>query len=120
MNPTLKIFVTVGIAIVALAALAASQIGFKYASGAQNFKITILWFLAAGVAGTISMVLYTILLRFVPLSIGYAVLFGLGFVLVQVVAAKLILKEQISVIQWFGGAVMVAGILMIAFGGQKG
>jgi len=120
MNPTLKIFMTAGIAVVALVALAASQIGFKYASGAQNFKTTILWFLAAGVAGTISMVLYTILLRFVPLSVGYAVLFGLGFVLIQVVAAKLILKESISLVQWLGGAVMVAGILMIAFGAQKG
>jgi len=106
-----------GVGLVALAALAASQIGFKYASGAQNLKSTVLWFLGAGVAGTVSMVLYTWLLRHLPLHVGYAALFGLGFVVVQVVAAKLILKEAVSPLQWIGGAVMVAGIFMIAFGG---
>lgn len=120
MNPTLKIVMIVGIGLVALAALAASQIGFKYASGASGLKSTLLWFLGAGVAGTVSMLLYTFILRYIPLHVGYAILFGLGFVVVQVVAARLILKESVSVLQWIGGAVVVAGILMVAFGGTKG
>jgi len=120
MNATLKIALMVGVGAVAIAALAASQIGFKYASGAQGVKATILWFAVAGVAGTVSMIFYTLLLRYVPLHVGYAVLFGLGFVVVQVVAAKFILKEPVSLIQWIGGALMVAGIALIAFGGARG
>lgn len=137
MNPTLKIVMIAGIALFSLAALVASQIGFKYASGAmEEHRMTkasrnsdnvllnkiklkiLLWFVFAGVTGTLSMLLYTLLLRYVPLHVGYALLYGLGFVLIQVVAAKLILKEPVSLLQWLGGAVMVAGIFMIAFGGH--
>jgi multidrug transporter EmrE-like cation transporter len=138
MKTSVKILLIVGLAVVALAALVASQIGFKYASGAMEehrmakasrnsdnalnkikFKI-LLWFVFAGVTGTLSMVVYTLLLRYIPLYVGYALLYGLGFVLIQVVAAKFILKEGVSLLQWLGGAVMVAGIAMIAFGGAKG
>lgn len=120
MNATLKILLMIGIGIVALATLAASQIGFKYAAGAGSMKSTILWFLGAGVAGTVSMVLYTVFLKYVPLHVGYALLFGLGFVVVQVVAARFILKEQVSMLQWIGAAVVVAGIVLIAVGAAKG
>lgn len=138
MNPTLKILMIAGIAALSLASLVASQIGFKYASNAMEehrlqkastdsdtaslnkikFKI-LLWFVFAGVTGTVSMLLYTLLLRYIPLHVGYALLYGLGFVLIQVVAAKFILKEPVSIVQWLGGAVMVAGIMMIAFGGTR-
>jgi multidrug transporter EmrE-like cation transporter len=138
MNTSFKILLIVGLAVVALAALVASQIGFKYASGAmEEHRVTkasgdsnnvlnkikfriLLWFVFAGVTGTLSMILYTLLLRYIPLYVGYALLYGLGFVLIQVVAAKLILKEPVSLLQWLGGAVMVAGIAMIAFGGARG
>ncbi|GEM_PF-5857215 len=120
MNTSVKILATIGLAVAALLTLTASQIGFKYASGADGLKNTILWLVGAGVAGTVSMLLYTLLLKHIPLHVGYAILYGLGFVLIQVVAAKFILKEPVSLMQWIGGAVMVAGIAMVAFGGKTG
>ena len=117
MAHTGKIIWTVILATLVVVIHAAGQIGFKQASSAQTLKWAVIWFLGAGAVGTIAMILYVFLLRLVPVYVGYAVNYGLGLVLVQLVISKFIFKESVSPLQWIGGAVVVLGIVMLLLGG---
>lgn len=112
-----KIIWTVILAALVVVIHAAGQIGFKQASNAQNIKWAVIWFLGGGAVGTVAMILYVILLRFVPVYVAYAVNYGLGLVLVQLVISKFIFKEPVTPLQWIGGAVVVIGIVMLSLGG---
>jgi len=66
-----------------------------------------------GFAGVLA---FTFLLKFVPLHLAYGILTGAGFVMVQVVAARLFFHERITDIQWLGVALVALGIFLIALG----
>ncbi|NLI99289.1 EamA family transporter [bacterium] len=114
-----KIIWTVVLAALVVVIHAAGQIGFKQASNAQNLKWAIVWFLGGGAVGTIAMILYVVLLRYIPVYMAYAINYGLGLVLVQLVISKFIFKEPVTVLQWIGGAVVVIGIAMLSLGAAK-
>lgn len=114
-----KIIWTVVLAALVVVIHAAGQIGFKQASNAQNLKWAAVWFLGGGAVGTIAMILYVVLLRYIPVYMAYAINYGLGLVLVQLVISKFIFKEPVTVLQWIGGAVVVIGIAMLSLGAAK-
>lgn len=114
-----KIIWTVVLAALVVVIHATGQIGFKQASNAQNLKWAIVWFLGGGAVGTIAMILYVVLLRYIPVYMAYAINYGLGLVLVQLVISKFIFKEPVTVLQWIGGAVVVIGIAMLSLGAAK-
>ncbi|MGQ9681789.1 MAG: hypothetical protein ACUVX9_04545 [Anaerolineae bacterium] len=53
-----------------------------------------------------------------PLKLGYGLTASLGFVLVQVVGARIIFHEPISSYQWLAVAFTVLGISLIGMGKQ--
>jgi len=45
---------------------------------------------------------------------------GIGFILVQVIAARLVFHETVTRGHWFGVALIVGGIILISFGQTHG
>ena len=66
----------------------------------------------ANLAGFLTVVSLTVLLRFVPLSIAYPVTTGLAVNGVQVVAAFALFREPIVARTWLGTALIVLGLAL--------
>jgi multidrug transporter EmrE-like cation transporter len=75
------------------------------------------WQVVGNVAGFISVLTITGLLRFLPLSVVFPVSTGLAIIGIQIVAAQFLFHENISSTQWAGTLLVVAGIALI--GGRR-
>jgi multidrug transporter EmrE-like cation transporter len=109
------------IAILSLAVIActaASNVSFKWSALSPALKGFLWWQLVGNLAGFMSVLSFTFLLRFIPLYLAYAVTAGLGFISVQVFGAHLIFHEAITATQWFGIALITTGIIVVSLGGK--
>jgi len=86
---------------------------FKQSASSSNWRGFLTWQVVGNLAGFITVLTLTGLLRYIPLHIAYSVVTGLAVVGVQVVAAALLFHETITVGQWLGTLLIVAGILLI-------
>ncbi len=102
-----------------VACVVTSNVGFKLSAGSQNWKGFLAWQIMANLAGFVGVISFTLLLKFIPLYLAYGIFMGLGFVAVQVVAARLIFKEPIRSIQWIGVTLIMLGIFLIALGRRE-
>lgn len=102
-----------------VACVVTSNVGFKLSAGSQNWREFLAWQVMANLAGLVGVISFTLLLKFIPLYLAYGIFMGLGFVAVQVVAARLLFKERILSIQWIGVAFIVLGIFLIALGRKE-
>jgi multidrug transporter EmrE-like cation transporter len=87
---------------------------FELSAASPAWRGFLAWQIAGNLAGFITVLTLTGLLRFVPLHVAYPVTGGLAVIGVQVVAAELIFHEQISSAQWLGTLLVVAGIALIS------
>lgn len=94
----------------------ASSIGFKLSAASSGWQGFLAWQVVGNLAGFAGVLALTFLLKLVPLHLAYGVLMGTGFVMVQVVAARLFFHERITGIQWAGVALVALGIFLIALG----
>jgi len=101
-----------------LAAIVVSNIGLKLSAWAPDWRGFLGWQVFGNLTGFVGVLCFTGLMRHVPLNIGYGVTAGLGFVLVQVVGARLYFHEPISSLQWLGTSLVALGILCIALGAK--
>ena len=108
----------VSIALVAanLAAILSSNVALKLSAGANNVRSFLIWQVVGNLTGFLGVLAGTALLRRVPLSVGFGISAGLGFVLVQVVGARCFFRETIFPLQWAGSGLVVLGIILIALG----
>jgi len=86
---------------------------FKLSAASDTWRGFIVWQILGNLAGLITVLTLTGLLRFVPLHVAYPITAGLAVIGVQVVAASLIFGEQITSTQWLGVLLVVAGIGLI-------
>jgi len=91
-----------------------SNVGFKWSAASRGPRGFLRWQVVGNVAGFLSVVALTFLLRFIPLYLAYAFTAGLGFVAVQVIGAYLIFGEAITTSQWLGIALITGGIVMVS------
>ena len=87
---------------------------FKLSAASPAWRGFLAWQLIGNVAGFITVLTLTGLLRYVPLHVAYPITAGLAMIGVQVVAAGLIFREPISSAQWLGTFMVVAGIALIS------
>jgi len=86
---------------------------FKLSAASPTLRGLLTWQLIGNLAGFITVLTLTGLLRFFPLHVAYPVTTGLAVIGVQVVAASLLFHETISSEQWLGTLLVAAGIVLI-------
>jgi multidrug transporter EmrE-like cation transporter len=87
--------------------------GFKLSAASTNWRGFLGWQVVGNLAGLVTVLALTGLLRLTSLHVAYPVTTGLSVVGVQVVAAALVFREAISPAQWLGTLLVVAGIVLI-------
>jgi len=85
----------------------------KISATSEAWRGFLLWQIVGNLAGFITVLALTGLLRFAPLHVAYPVTAGLAVIGVQVVAARWFFGESISTTQWLGTLLVVVGIVLI-------
>ena len=101
-----------------LAGILSSNVLLKLSAQARDVRSFLGYQIAGNLTGFLGVLCFTGLMRYVPLRLGYGLTAGLGFILVQVVGARMFVPETISPPQWLGVALAVLGISLIGFGKQ--
>jgi multidrug transporter EmrE-like cation transporter len=91
-----------------------AKVGFKLSAASSDWRGFWFWQIAGNLAGFVGVLTLTWLLRLIPLHIAYPVTMGLAVIGVQVIAARLLFRETIGVIQWIGTGLVTAGIVLIS------
>jgi multidrug transporter EmrE-like cation transporter len=97
-----------------LTAILTSNVGLRLSAVATNWRGFLAWQIFGNLAGFVGVLAFTGLMRYVPLSVGFGITGGLGFVAVQVLGARLFFHEPIRPVQWLGSALVIVGIALIA------
>src|SRR5512136_2123898 len=86
---------------------------FKLSTLAANWKGLVGWQVVGNLAGFITVLTLTGLLKYLPLHVAQPMVQGLAIIGVQIVAARLFFHESISPTKWIGMIVIIAGIILI-------
>ena len=86
---------------------------FKVSADSRTWREFMFWQVIGNLAGLITVLTLTGLLRHVPLHVAFPLTTGLAIIGVQVGAARLLFHEPITPAQWIGTLLVVAGILLI-------
>ena len=86
---------------------------FKVSASSQNWRGFLTWQVIGNIAGLVTVLTLTGLLRYVPLRVAYPVTTGLAVIGVQLVAASLLFGEPISGRQLLGTLFVAVGIFCI-------
>ncbi len=90
-----------------------ANVSFKYSAESYNVRGFLIWQVFGNLAGFITVLALTGLLRFIPLHIAYPVTTGLAVIGVEAVAGKL-LGETVSTGHWLGAILIVAGVVLLS------
>jgi multidrug transporter EmrE-like cation transporter len=86
---------------------------FKASATGGDWRRFLTWQVIGNLAGLITVLTFTGLLRYLPLRAAYPLTAGLAVVGVQVLAAALLFHEPISQTQWLGAGLVAVGIALI-------
>lgn len=109
---------TVGVATIALGTAnmlfnVVANASFKISASSSNWRGFLFWQVVGNLAGFVTVLTLTALLRHVPLHVAFPVTTGVAVLGVQIIAAKLLFHEPITATQWLGTTLVVAGIALI-------
>jgi multidrug transporter EmrE-like cation transporter len=86
---------------------------FKVSANSSNWRGLLLRQVVGNLTGFLAVLTLTGLLRHIPLHITHPISIGLAVAGVQVIGAKLIFHETITLAQWLGTSLVIFGILLI-------
>ena len=86
---------------------------FKASALSANWQGFLSWQVVGNVAGLITVLTLTGLLRYIPLSVAFPVTTGLAIIGVEVFAAQMLFHEPVSAEQWIGTLLIVGGIALV-------
>jgi multidrug transporter EmrE-like cation transporter len=90
-----------------------SNAAFRVSAMSDTWRGLIIWQIVGNLAGFITVITLTWLLKYMPLSIAFPLTTGLTVLGVQMIAASWIFHEPISEKQWLGTLAVVIGIWLI-------
>ena len=90
--------------------------GFKLAAMSTTWRGFLAWQVVGNLAGFITVLTLTWLLRYLPLHVVYPVTAGLTALGVQVIVARMVFGETISSLRWLGSLLVAVGIMLIGRG----
>ena len=86
---------------------------FRLSARSATWSDVLTWQVLGNLAGLVTVVSLTCLLRYRPLAIAFPLTTGMSILGVQVVAAKWLFHEPIDVMQWTGTILSGAGIFLV-------
>jgi multidrug transporter EmrE-like cation transporter len=86
---------------------------FKLSAGSSGWRGFLTWQVVGNLAGFVTVLTLTGLLRYIPLRVAYPVTMGLAILGVQIVAARMLFHEPITSLQWLGTFLVAGGIILI-------
>ncbi len=87
---------------------------FKVSAFSPNWRGFLIWQVVGNIAGLITVLTLTALLRFIPLHTAFTVTTGLAVLGVQIAAASVLFHEPVSRMQWMGALLVVSGITLVS------
>jgi multidrug transporter EmrE-like cation transporter len=87
---------------------------FKYSAVSPTLFSFIAWQVVGNLAGFITVITLTAMLKTVPLSIAFPLTSGLAVIGVQVLGAYFLFHESISLARWAGTIFIILGIVLIS------
>jgi multidrug transporter EmrE-like cation transporter len=103
----------IGLILVNLAFNILSNASFRISALSPTWRGILSWQVVGNLAGLVTVITLTVLLRYLALSVAFPLTTGLTVLGVQMVAASWIFHEPISSRQWLGTLAVVAGIFLI-------
>lgn len=86
---------------------------FKLSSQGCTWREFLLWQLIGNLSGFIAVLIFTLLLRYLPLHVAFPLIQGLAIIGIQVVAASWLFHESITPAHWLGTTLIIAGIVIL-------
>ncbi len=86
---------------------------FKVSATSTSWRGFLFWQVIGNLAGLITVLTLTALLRYIPLHVAFPITTALAIFGVQVVAALLLFHEPIPPVRWLGTILMVIGIALM-------
>lgn len=87
---------------------------FKVSAASTTWRNFLTWQVIGNIAGFITVLTLTWLLRYLPLHVAFPLTTGLAVIGVQLVAAGWIFGESISTTQWWGTLLVIIGIALLS------
>ncbi len=86
---------------------------FKISALSPSWRGILTWQVVGNLAGFITVLTLTGLLRHMPLSVAFPVTTGLSIIGVQMIAAHFYFHESISTAQWLGTLLITIGVFLV-------
>lgn len=90
-----------------------SNAGFKLSAAGPNWRVFLYWQVIGNLAGFITVLTLTGLLKYIPLHVAFPVTTGLAVIGVQIFASAMYFHESISQTQWLGALLVSLGIVLM-------
>ncbi len=87
---------------------------FKLSAASPTWRGFLTWQVIGNLAGLITVITLTWLLRYMPLHVAFPVTTGLTVIGVQLIAAGWFFHEPISSAQWLGTLLVILGIVLLS------
>jgi multidrug transporter EmrE-like cation transporter len=87
---------------------------FKVSAHSPNWRNFLFWQVIGNLAGLVTVITLTWLLRYQPLSVAFPLTTGLGVIGVQIVASLWLFGETISAERWLGSILIFLGIAFLS------
>ncbi len=104
----------VTLVLINLAFTIVSNASFKVSAHSPNWRQFLLWQVIGNLAGLVTVITLTWLLRYQPLSVIFPLTTGLGVIGVQLAASRWLFGEAISPSRWLGSILIILGIAFLS------
>jgi multidrug transporter EmrE-like cation transporter len=94
-----------------------ANICWKLSAGSRGIRRFLGWQIGGHLAGFTGVLVYTSLLKHLPIGQVFPVVQGLSVLAVQVLAAGLFFRERIPAIKWVGTGLIICGIVLVSIAG---
>lgn len=89
---------------------------FKLSAGSDSLRGLIAWQVVGNLAGFITVITLTGMLRYLPLHVAFTMTTGLAVIGVQLVSGRLFFGENVTSSDWLGAFLVVIGIIFLTRG----
>jgi len=87
---------------------------FKASAQSTNWRNFLFWQVIGNLAGFLTVITLTWLLRYQPLSVAFPLTTGLGVIGVQIIASHWLFGEEVSLERWLGVILIILGIAFLS------